>query len=339
MKNFYVNMNIHEIVKNFTLLSQANNFVTLHNFGFDVENVTMSLLSDGGMIHFKLCSTRNVTQEGNSLTFIEEVNALTFYKNLLVSQDVSPYCSACFRRASSTAGDAMKWRGIAESLQNMVLYTSEIITNLRFFHTVSSAFNEFMYAVSRGTEFFGEKPNALFRQVIVEQTNRLNAAKELFVNDEELLCSELIKMSTEPGILNILTGVSTGKFLTAPFSDFAFNAPNDTKRDASEWVVENKILNVLEILFLDSKNRFLFGPEIFLKLWAHVSFKTFNIIFPLCVTDVPEDSVFEFVETLNGLSKGQFFESESFLQDINNFGFDAAKFCHLVETSADLVKN
>lgn len=298
------------------LRKYLNNFFLLSTFGFNVDELEMKLFSDeNNVMHSPSCSYLVLGAD-----LVGSVNVLNFYEllsqadsfeddlsfihnrnfniiNVKHGEDEVSYHS-CFSFQSFMMGNGQEnntWRRRVEDLSNILLFDTTPIVNFKHFVSVSYAFNAFEEAVESLSRVFSSKPDAVFKEVLVVQKERLNTARKLLLNNFSSLIDEFKKLTVNPDYLNVLNTCSLTKKLVAPFSKFQFSfTPSST------FSFESKIfLNLIGFLFIDEDANFFVAPEVFMTLWK-------NIIEIESGMEVPSEEITvvnfnEFVETLTTL--------------------------------------
>lgn len=306
MKKFYQFTNQGLSYSSFNFISYANAFLTVHRFGFKVDELMLTLFSDEVLTHFD-DGCRKIKEDALDVT---KVNALTFYESVVASSDVTGYCSKCFRSAVSPAnfGVTQSWTLEPLVLVNSFFYTDEPITDLRFFHAVSSAFHSFEYGVTALKRSFEVGADPFFEKVLVSQRARLKTAKEFFLKDKVSLLEQFKKALPVQDYREILvhvfpqrTGFSSDDFNVSFVSEHQYSLlPFAESRNREAVQVQNRVLNLLELLF-SSNEGFLAGPSVFLKLWQYFNVKYFDIHLSVISVNVSVGLQSEFVETLTVL--------------------------------------
>lgn len=343
----------------FSLRSHAQNFLDLVSFGFVTDGLTITVFEDVEKVKHFYFSCLSVTV---GVSPVGVFDAVSFYESVLVPGADSGFCKDCVQLAGLSNGSASGWFHCVPVLRNMILYTDDPITDVRFFHTVSFALYEFEFAIAALCKQFQVLPDVWFEKVIETQKVRLNAAREFFLNDLVLLCSQLHKMLPPspsnvispgnlmlPGVVDTvssfgLTNVTlndfTGSLFVAPVSNYFFQAPSLLMRRFDRRLKrENKLLDVLELLFVDVNFKFLVAPYILFSLYKRVALEAFGVT--LFVTEVPVPFVLhgEFVETLKVLSSNVIFEDSKLLHSNNSNIFDVDKVESVIDSTKNLTLN
>lgn len=311
----------------------VKSFLFLNDFGFSVKKLIVTVTKEDNVFHFSnSCEKLTVNK------IFEGFNAVNFFKNITATGSFSKYCNFCYQKClKKSTGSVVSFVSNILPLKQMVLYTNEPITDLRFFHTVASAFETFRQQSFHFILSFSYDDGSLFETVLKEQEKRLQDARVLFSNDVSLLESEmknLVKNSVWGDAFNNFDMVSKGVVLYHA-KQFQFDG-SSVSRFSEEFKFENKILNVIEELFVDKDNVFFFAPLPFIKLWCSIT----QLFSGSVVTH--ESILFkgeEFMETFKVLAADENLFYTSGVPNSKMFAFDVKKFKQLCLTTTLLIEN